>query len=205
MRYFKIIFTRLFFSAIVIFLSSCDKEFGIDYKIEAVDIINRDRIGEYIDISGRDSYILNWGHGEFILVKISTKFNFVNYISNPGKSISVRGYFCGDKDAKILTVLDLYLDGIPVRRLKNNNMDSQNVNGREFSYLIVICSSLDKIDKTFEAYNEISGYNLIKNPSDICLVIRGGDMVSIYRTKEIVVPYDELTKAIKAYFSEPRL
>lgn len=114
------------------------------------------------------------------------------------KELAVRAetYFCDSPDLKVLmNRSEVLVDGVSIEELRFSDKEAIQANkSGKYIYSLYIGLYSPKIDGGSIQYSE---YDLVKELSDICLVVEARSMIGGYRSNVLRISSGEIANAVK--------
>ncbi len=185
-------------------LSGCNDKLDAGFEIVSVKKIGSPKIADVIGNDASLPLIEYWNSVDFLVLTLRSTKNLVSYIKKKSASLYVEGSFCERPNTSVLlTIPSLYHQSADIISLKlfDEEKIKPDSNGW-FYYNIVIFSSWDKereIPAAFRKPNDNTNYasfSLESQAQDICIEIRGGNMVTTYQFETIILSKSQIEDAM---------
>ncbi len=197
---------RLGAMTVLALAAGCVRHYPTDLDISVRDVVDRSGIVAIARSAHYPRLVPPWERA--ILLRISSRENFVRRAASAGATISLDGHFCEGMVAN-LVYHHLYVNGAPAK-LPLEEGGARNLPQADDDGLYVLDGFLkirdewarreldhrDRIDPSQEYYET---FDLEKRARDVCLYVIRGTMwlpFSVYKSNVVVIPKEEIATVL---------
>ena len=196
-------FNFLFLLTTILFLSGCISVSEVEIKKQSVKYIKRANIDSFIGDDVNLPLVSKWTSGDFIVVELTSSENLAEFVRKHEANLFVDMHFCVQPKLEVLLgVPDVYWGAKSIIDLKLSDGHSKESNGQN-KYEVVIFSEWNKKRKLPESSKKVGRelyyleYDLDKEPKDICLSLKGGNVIKAVRSNQIKLTATEIEEVIR--------
>jgi len=195
-------------SVLSVFFGGCAFTYEVEVKNYSAKYVKRSDIGSVIGADVNLPLVKDWTVGDFFVIEIYTEKNLLELVTETGSSLFPDLHFCEQPEKEVLLgIHEIYAEGesITSSRLSNRGIErnTHGINGALHKYDVVLFLAWDKERKLPESSRK-SGrelyylkFNLDKQPKDICLSLKGGNLVKTIRSNQVRLTQAEIETVIR--------